>query len=291
MIIFRTSLYSVVRRTLFVLLLFCWMNGTAYAFSEKGLPEQFSEKDHELMRDCIEKDGYLFVPDHLYHLNNVDLLHIKSALQEGKCCSWFAIFNAVALQKCLEKGGVGPEQISAIVRGELYSNVVESKDVFEHKLGVKALQGLPMSKLGQLASELECKDYLILELVPRKRWCRIFLPTVRNEMSPYIEQSRFTEYTNFYYLKSPKLFFKKLFNTPDEKVTHFFISVPSTYNETHHHCVLLTLIKRDNKKPLLLYMDSNNSLLHEDYFCEDIRPLAMTKLLQAIDKAAKVEQQ
>ncbi len=91
----------------------------------------------------------------------------------------------------------------------------------------------------------------------------MYLPTISNELSPYVDPSK--KYRDMYYVKSPKLFFKKIFST--KQVFHFDLCIPTVFDMSDApHAVLVTMIPAgESSKPTVIYMDSNNTLLDENH--------------------------
>ena len=44
----------------------------------------------------------------------------------------------------------------------------------------------------------------------------------------------------------------------ETKLQHILLSVPTGFIRSEYHAVLISVLKRPNNKPLLLYMDSHN---------------------------------
>ena len=110
---------------------------------------------------------------------------------------------------------------------------------------------------------------------------RAILPNGVNTWAPYFDG---THYKDTYAVKSPIVFLKKLFSLPSQ-IAHFFLDLPTEFGDKDTvHAVLITVIKREKRKPLVFYLDSNNSIL-SDLRTSWIAPLALSKFLNVLDGA------
>ncbi len=216
-------------------------------------PPVIEIKDLEL---AIETED-LSLPNLFQEFKNINIRYIQSTKQEGDSCGWYVVGNAFAIALL----------VTALkeVEGAAIRKIVEPLIVGVKKGIAKRLDkslGITFKTFHHLAQHLHLANCYAVDLSPKKRWFQLYLPTLSNELSPYVDPSK--KYRDMYYVKSPKLFFKKICSA--KRVSHFCLGIPTTFDIDSYHAVLVTVIPAgEGSKPTVIYMDSNNTLLDANH--------------------------
>ncbi len=206
----------------------------------------------------------LALPDLFQEFQNINIRHIKSTRQEGGSCGWYAVCNAVAIDQLVaaskEVEGVA---IRKIVEQTLVPSLKAESDALVQRFEIqKFFEGITHKSSYRLSQHLHLSNYYAVDLFPKKRWFQLYLPTLSNELSPYVDPSK--KYCDIYYVKSHKQFFSKIFSA--KKVFHFDVSIPTKFDLDSYHAVLVTVIPAgESSKPTVIYMNSNNTPLDKNH--------------------------
>ncbi len=214
----------------------------------------------------IEKSENLALPYAFQKFQSINLRYIKSTQQEGGSCAWYAVCNAVAIDRLvIASKEVKGAAIRNIVEHALVPSLKAESDALVQRFEIKKFfEGISYKVSYGLAQHFNLTNFYIGELSPKKRWFQLYLPTLSNEFSPYVDPSK--KYRDMYYVKSPKLFFKKIFSA--KQIFHFDLCIPTAFDIGSYHAVLVTVIPAgESSKPTVIYMNSNNTPLDEDHKC------------------------
>lgn len=232
-----------------------------------------------------ENKGYLTLPEQMeQEFTHIKLMHLKSVRQEGDSCGWYALFNAVAIQYLFDKNmKINAALIKRVVKEKLFPWASQQESSLRQLLKVEQLyEGLYLYASQSLADQFKLSNYYAVYLENNTNWLMLYLPTVSNELSPYVNPVQ--AYRNCYPIKSPLQFFKKIIS--QRKPIHFLLSAPAEFGDASQHAVLVTVLFDATKsKPTVIYMDSNNRLLSDihDFW---ILPAAMYQFFKVLNEAA-----
>ncbi len=220
------------------------------------VPKQVNEKAYRENLTVPKWDKFPIPAD--LKLKQYDLFHMRSPYQIGPSCGWFQIFNAKALQDIIEKElPLTAYNVHRMVLKTLVPYARKNEQSLRKLLGVvKILSGTTMEYTHLLAKHFGIKNFY----------------SVRLRTDGSIEAS--SEKQHSIYAKAPSYPIDNdqscIYNFADCKellkivkadpfpIKHILLSVRWG---KFCHAVLITIVNRGKKKPLILYLDSNNSLL------------------------------
>jgi len=224
----------------------------------------------------IGRHDRLSLPPSLHDLKNYELCHLPSLVQEGpssawyipsilqeaSSCAWYMSLNAKAIQTIVQR----QEPLTAAAIGRYLVNqlipfVRQNDNFFKNQLGLQILMGVNPFKITKLFSHFGLTNYYNVVILARK-----------NNDIFWVSQDNLLELGNHAWAEpvpcNNETFFivndlhalLRIIKQKPEPISHILLSVPSSGNVLH--AVLLTIIKRGDQKPLILYLNSNGTSLN-----------------------------
>lgn len=211
----------------------------------------------------IGRHDRLSLPSSLHDLKNYELCHLPSILQEGPSCVWYTALNAKAIQTIVQRQEpLTPTTISRYLIKQLIP-FLRHNDHFFNQLGLTTLMGVSPLKATKLLPHLGLTNYYSMFItsdkrdelwvfhdnlpeLPHQAWAIPFPPQCDAKMSVVLDSDLHA--------------LLKMIKQKSEPVSHILLGVPSEGNVLH--AVLLTIIKRGDQKPLILYLNSNGTSLN-----------------------------
>ena len=222
------------------------------------------------------------LPSVLNNLKNYKVKHIKSKQQQEGSCGWHAVFNAVAIQELLtKKQKLHAQDIEKIAWDMLAA--VEHTDIKKKELDVKNILGsLFLSEEDKIATKLGLNNYYLISF----KGDDLFTCMAGQKSGELEKQCLFygKQDDGYYCYTMPMKSLQNVikYNKIDTvDVAHILLSTPCDMTNSGHG-VLLSIIKWPNKKPLIIYMDSNNRKLSQcklDYAV----PYFVCKFIKSLD--------
>lgn len=191
----------------------------------------------------------LILPESLKNLKQYEFLHMLSEQQQGPYCGWFSILNAYAIDTMVRNDAdLCSATVQRHVAKEWASIQANAEKVLARVESSSFEQGLDEYELSRLAQMYNLDNVHMITLYIDKLtyYSGNLLPQKYRHMCPKTEDNRYV--IDFVVLAD------FLQHSPNP-VDHVILIVPGA---TVLHAVLVSHIKRDGKKPLLVYMDSNN---------------------------------
>lgn len=232
----------------------------------------------ELVKDYQRRD--LTLPSHLCSLKNFEVCHLRSSQQIGGSCGWYQLMNARAIQELVEKRRpLTAYNIKQQVKHVLLPLINKNKEMLAQRLELPALPA-------ELNHEIEERlaTYLNLE-----HYHQIAFSHVVDGWAFYYSRKQDADIENV--LEKVAGARREILNIGgllvrlmrrDAVVQHFLLSTPSFQGIKVNHAVLLSIIKRENEKPLLIYMDSNNRPIESADFYY-LAPYFVDDFIQLLD--------
>jgi len=192
-------------------------------------------------------------------LKNIEAYHIYSSVQKPKACAWYALFNARAIQQLLEQGYTVTESaISAIqqcVEDVLVPSIESRAEDVLQRLELPVLfNGIKIKQIESLATYLSLSNYHLIVIDQGLNVPVIYYSNRQDEdLEPFLDQCP-GPYRVVAYMAG----LLRGITQKGGPVQHIILNVPANLGESFHS-VLISIFKRTNEKPLLVYMDSNNS--------------------------------
>lgn len=198
-------------------------------------------------------------------LKNYELVQAKSMLQKGPTCAWYTIMNAKALQEIV----VAREQFSSnaikqYLKTYVLPSIAQSDLSIQEMLGCEIFEPFPWQKASQLAHFLAIKNF----------YAACIEPTLSGQPLDYYfvaHASQKVTHSNF---------IRKI-KRDDSLVVPILLSVPWSGDGNSRHAILLAIIKRPFKKPLMVLLNSNGLQLAQEHVGNDY----ILKFIHAIDNA------
>ncbi len=189
--------------------------------------------------------------NHLNSVHNIEFVQLQSMAQIGGSCAWFAVFNALALNECIDKIDENPVWFEA-----LYT-------LCDHRIGRKSLEGVveqsyvPRVDTNKKRFKSLLKDNIMSFLGGAER------DAIADKLGlANFEQIELRDSGLWVYVGNDEVAcatmqeFKKMLLEIQSPVVHLLVTID--YGQEVGHTVLLSYIQRAHKKPLFVYMDSNN---------------------------------
>jgi len=224
----------------------------------------------------------LVLPDYLRSLKHVEVCPIYSCTQMGDSCGWYVLFNACAIQELLKNGDpIVADPIGLWVRQKLIPQVYNQEQDLLKRLEVPHIFGwLKASHIEKLATYFNLCNYHQIEVsreIGMPAFCYRGCPDANIE--PFLEKrpGPYREITRIGDM------LKQIVGR-DNAVQHILFSVPIGSQHDEYHVVLISIIKRANNKPLIIYMDSNNRSFEQCDF-EYIVPYFVAEFIKQLDDA------
>lgn len=213
-----------------------------------------------------------------------EIQYIPSRHQGKDECGWFAVMNAVAIQQLVRDGKpITSRAIKKIVSKKLIPLIKKNK-----KHVVSLVQepnlwgGIKLRGMERLRNFLGLESAYAVMIPDVGHLPILYNERVLNENQLDCIRS-FSGDPSCCYIFLWDKFLSSIIQSP-EPVVHFLISAPC--NDSDRHAVVISIVKRPKKKPLLIYMDSNNFPFHRCSL-QYVVPYISMKLIQQLDSAAK----
>lgn len=237
--------------------------------------------------DCLS------LPLALRDLKNYAFCSLPSELQKGPSCGWYQIFNAKAIQTLVQRQEpFTAAAIRSYVVNQLIPFVKDNADVFKAQFNADTFKGLTWKEKRQLASYIGVTNHydVAMDMIEETKEDIVFVSKDRfPELAYQIAVPDLGK--NLYLVPNDNIpLFLKIIKEKPEPIVHILLSVPTDLEHTKH-AVLLTIIKRENQKPLLLYLNSTNAALDLSSVVRWAAPGAhisnqyIIKFIQALDNA------
>jgi len=244
-------------------------------------PENYFE---QLM---VNRSDYKWFSSLPTDLRNYEFCHMNSIKQQKKACAWYAAFNAKALQEIVkERKQLTAANIREYIAKQLVPHVQQNEDSFKKLLGVgTVLEGLDIYQIPTLVDHLGIKNYYDICIYPWQEGDEILVSSDNDCSFLSDERVKFVSlegYNTKYILPDISLLHRSIKENP-APVVHILLTVPSSTARVTRataqeddkeddeedkaiknvivHAVLVTIIKRGDKKPLLVYLNSNGNSL------------------------------
>ncbi len=221
------------------------------------------------------------LPQVLRDVEHFDVRYMQSTKQTKKGCAWYAVLNARAIQELVhDNKAVTSRSIARVVCRKLIPFIKNNKKHVLKSVGVSSLwDGLTICEMGGLVHALGPEVVYNMRLpsiggLP----CLNYTGTLSDPSSLGLAESGESLYSIFDLSR-----FLSVVMCNDVPVKQFLLGMPSSLNACHE--VLISIIQRPDKKPLLIYMDSNNtpfSICHLDY----VVPFFVCEFIKELDTAA-----
>lgn len=232
-------------------------------------------------RDCST------APAQLSNLRNYEFWHMNSVEQVGPSCAWYMAFNACAIQGIIQQQQpLTAAHISEYVTKQLLPSVEHNKEFFKNLLGIDTvLRGMKFYQTPKLVAHLGVKNYYDIYL--REKSDDAFVSADHHFSALNHEQISLVPiqgYDSKYFVQDLPMLLRAIKQNPNP-VVHILLTVPSSKDIVH--AVLLTIIKRGDKKPLLVYMNSNGNSLGRYFFdtAANTENHYVTSFVTALDNA------
>ncbi len=217
--------------------------------------------------------SYGGLPEPLYELKNFDFVRWPVIKQAGPSCGWHAVFNARgiqegALQGLFEQHRNNVTKINKVlhdIRFDWFSYVKKNYESVKEKVGVtKIFKGIGSLSTVKLAKLIGLSNFFYIRAEVGEGY---FRADQKND-------------NKFYCINNLDKICAMVRNN-DAPIKHILFSFPSGY--VKYHLVTFSIITRKDKKPLLVYADSNNHSLLEGS-CSDAQSYFVTKFIMALDE-------
>ena len=232
----------------------------------------------------IQSKDQIPLPPDMQQCTQYEVHQLKSPFQIGPSCGWYMVFNAKAIEEIVEhEEPFTADHIQKKVCNHFVPLVRGQEGLLKKLIGVVAiLNALTPEQIYHLAHYLQVKNYYFLETDENKNRALVTAdkkPEFLKEPGVHSVQYGSVSFYEVPYLSSVL----RTVKNDMAPVSHMLLSVPFTLE--NRHAVLVTLIKRGNKKPLLLYLDSNNSsLLYSSIYPElKMQSATVKKCIQTLD--------
>ena len=197
-----------------------------------------------------------------WHLTNYEFVHVRSSRQKGPSCVWYMLLNAKAIQTIVQKcAHLSAGMIKGYIDIKLVPFIQSNEDSIKKHLQVDTLfAGLKIYQTPLLASYLGIKNYYDIYMSRESDGFFVSTDTSCAVLSQqvYIPSG----FPDKYFVSDVNALLQSI-KKNNAPIVHIFLTIPSS--GTISHAVLLTIIHRPHKKPLLLYLNSNgNSLCKTD---------------------------
>lgn len=202
----------------------------------------------------------------------IEVKHIRSYAQRGGTCGWYAVLNACAIQELVEKNKeITADAIEEIVL-RLITYIVVHQDAIATLIGRADLfYGLDIQQKNCLAEYFRLRNFYTLIV----EGSYVYLWSAKKHVIGNITFD--PEDHRFFSIK------EIMTQLMQEKgvVKHFMLSSSASAYDDDYHAVLISYIKCPGKRPLIIYMDSNNVSLSQcslDY----ATPFFVTKIISCL---------
>ncbi len=204
-------------------------------------------------------------------VDHIEVKHLRSYTQRGGACAWYAILNAYAIQELVEKNRkITANAIERIVLSTI-AYIVENQISIERLMGIPYLfEGINAEQRFGLAEYIGLQNYYDLRVDEEG----IFF---WNAKKTVIGDKAFDQ-KGYYCLFDLKKTLKT-FASQKAVVKHFITSTASSIDG--QHAVLISLINRPGKKPMIIYMDSNNTPL-DQCSLNYVTPFFVSKIIYSL---------
>lgn len=232
-------------------------------------------------RDCSA------APAQLSNLRNYEFWHMNSVEQIGPSCAWYMAFNARAIQGITQQQlPLTAANIREYITRQLLPLVEQNREFFKKLLGIdKVLGGMKFYQTPKLIAHLGIKNYYDVFL--REKTYDAFVSadhhfSVLNHEK--VSVVPIEGYDSKYLVPDVPMLLRSIKQNP-APVVHILLTVPSSKDIVH--AVLLTIIKRGDNKPLLLYLNSNGNSLGQYFFdaAANTENSYITSFVTALDNA------
>lgn len=189
--------------------------------------------------------------------NKFEFVQFKSIRQREDNCGWFALANALAIQRVMLSAKPVNEHVVALEFESIWNELILPKQqellkiIGENEIGAT----YPVQRR-LLANEIGLKNSYSVSL---KAGQCVFYP-----VDKYADLQHHLAYEyqdKIFRVGNISSFFKTLFakhRNPALPYVHILLATDADPLELEGHVVLLSIVARKNQKPLVIYMDSNN---------------------------------
>ncbi|TET33891.1 hypothetical protein E3J61_03550 [Candidatus Dependentiae bacterium] len=228
------------------------------------------------------------LPGALRDVQHFDVCYVRSVRQEADACAWYAILNAYAIQElCYGGKRITSWSVSRQMRGKLIPRIKKNKEFILQSLGVSSLWGgLQSGHKDELITFLGLYDVYNIRVSPPGELATTYCSDEKDAViAGAFKRRGLSRWENsFLYVITcmPIVLDEFLRKEGDSK--HIILSMPSGTKSSDYHAVLLSIIKRSGRKPLLIYMDSNN-VSFNGCSIKYIAPYYVVDFIQKLDQA------
>ncbi len=257
-----------------------FFNKCLYRLGQCAIIWRFCEVIHLLQNqeEITDKLGMSLHDD----LTHYEFCQITSVKQEGGSCGWFASLNAYAIEQLLNQDKtLNFSNMSSIVSRK-WREIKECENEWLRACGCRSLySGVTTDEHNKIIKKLGIKHIYHFYVSVGQIICEVNKSLPRSE-GTYIEKIK-TKSSSIIYVVDPLEIssFLEIIRNDTKKLIHLFISTPG---KESGHVVLLTIYKQPGKKPLLIYLDSNNSSMQERASLDYKVPFFVDEFVRALDK-------
>ncbi len=216
----------------------------------------------------IDSKSLITIPRELQRLKSMDLYHIRSPYQIGPSCGWYSIGNAYALSECLQKRKkFSYYDIQRLVDSSYLQRIKKQ----EQELSVMVHSHHILEGLFSHEKYFIAHRFGIME--------HAYIIDVTSDEMLWVHGVAQSACSSITFKK-----LKRMMMTHRNGHVHILLGIPASIDT--NHAVLLTLVKPEKNKLILMYMDSNNELLSVDYTSEGwVYPQHVRSFIKALDAA------
>lgn len=212
---------------------------------------------------------HIELPESLKRLKHFEVIHLQSVIQDGPSCAWYSVLNAQALGDFLDskKTNLYADGIAQDIEKDFLPTMKRKADEYARLMGTsKSFDGLYSDQKYKLAEEiLKHSNFMTVDV-----WDNSSL-SVKRAGEKELQGVSYADLKQS--IVKPSLF---------KAYRHILLSIAS--DKDSRHAVLISLIYRENQKPLIVYMDSNNNTLELDQIGDSIYPGEVCRFLMNLDK-------
>ena len=199
--------------------------------------------------ECEKSPSYnsFDLPQDLHKIKSFELKHLRSSQQVGDSCVLYSILNARSLQDVVqERKKIDAKTIEYGVQ-HVWIPYFQENIVPHLPKDFNVYNGLNRHEMHEIIKKIKLANYNIVE--------------VTENGSIYISNKRVKNHvwhiegTNDYEIINFEKFIEELLQQGE--YINIILTVPSDIHGLRH-AVLLSIIKRKNQVPLVIYLDSNN---------------------------------
>jgi hypothetical protein len=222
------------------------------------------------------------LPLFLQNLDHIEVVHYRVPQQIGPTCGWYALANALTMQQLIQSGAeitmrsIG-KTFDKVWRQEIMANRTKLLKLTSHDY----MTGLSCTEIGTLVSAVGLANCFTIDLLAGSTW---FYSKDHSLEHDYLWKS---QDVGCYFMINMEAFLADMVFKKNYPYVTFMFAHDCDATNNGGHVVTVTMITRKGKKPLVIYLDSNNAPLDRmnyDYGT----PFFVSKFLKRLDSACRV---